>query len=138
MYLKNAKFDNKESFAIVSHRGLNFFGFSTLHPEDEPSKFFGCKIAEMRATIKALKYELALKKEKCEECRKFVNAVSQQKNFDKTSSTAKAMYHQLNIKIKEVNKLIDEINKIQKDIQISIKQREIVSNAIKQNKLKKK
>ena len=101
------------SFVIVEHLNKRFFGQSYCIDGDDFSNITGCRYAQTKAEIKALKYELQLKKKACDECRKFVNAVSQYKNFDRTSPTAKAMYRQLNRRIKEVNTLIERINQKQ-------------------------
>ena len=111
----------KVSTVEIEHMGKPFTDYAYCHPDDEWSEFTGCRIAETRATIQALKYERTIKIKKCEECRKFVKAVEQYKNFDKTSSTAKAMYRQLNRRIKEVNDLTDLINNIELNLKASIR-----------------
>ena len=101
-----------ESYVIINYLDADFYGKAKCHPEDKEymGEFTGKSYAYERACIKAMKYELALEKTKCEECRKFVKSCMSYKNFDKTSGTAKAMFRQLNIRIKEVNKIIDAIN----------------------------
>ena len=127
-----------KSISVVKHRKRQYYGYAWVHPEDEKiaSKYTGCRYAEMRAEIKALKAEHKREKTACEECRKFVKACSQYKNFDKDSSTAKAMYRQLNRRIKRVNQLADEINKKINDLDIAIKQKEIVHKALKRKRTK--
>ena len=82
------------SYATVIHtiNGVErrFQGTSKLHPEEEhSSRFTGCRYAEMRAQLKALKAERVYVLTKCEECRKFVKTCSQYKGWDKSSTTAK-------------------------------------------------
>lgn len=124
-----------KSFATVEHTigGVKrrFEGMAKIHPEeDHSSKFTGCRYAEMRAQIKALKAERAELIMKCEECRKFVKACAQYGNWDKTSPTAKAVYRQLNRRIKEVNELTDRITQLQWDLNIAIKQQDSIGKKL--------
>lgn len=131
--------DTGKSTSVIKYKKNKYYGYARLHPEDKEktSKFTGCRYAEMRAEIKALKAEHKREKLACEECRKFVTACSQYKNFDKESPTAKVMFRQLNRRIKRVNSLADLINKKMSDLETAIKQKEIVSNAL-ERKLKQK
>ena len=125
---------NGQSTCLVSHKGKIYKGEARLHPDDKKdglgSKYTGCRYAEMRAEIKALKTEYQKEKAACEECRKFVKACSQYRNFDKESTTAKVMYRQLNRRIKKVNKIADAINQKIQDLDIAIRQKEIVHKAL--------
>ena len=124
-----------KSYATVEHLGRRYQGMAKLHPEEETaSKFTGCRYAEMRAQIKALKFEREMKIQKCNECRKFIKTCSQYKGWDKESSTAKAIYTQLNKRIKEVNKLTNEINRLIWDLNIAIKQQESVHKKLAASK----
>ena len=118
----------------ITHKKKNYYGEARLHPEDKEkglgSKYTGCRYAEIRAEIKALKNEYKNEKAKCEECRKFVKACSQYAKFDKESETAKAIFKQLNQRIKKVNKLADKINEKTMDLEIAIKQKDIVHRAL--------
>lgn len=125
----------KKSYATIEH-SINgtkkqFEGVSKVHPEEEhASKFTGCRYAEMRAQIKALKAERTDLIIKCEECRKFVKACSQCKNWDKDSPIAKVVYRQLNQRIKQINKITDEINQLQWDLNIAIRQQDTVGKKL--------
>lgn len=133
MRLIDAKYDeiSGESYAVVEHRGKQYVGMAWLHTEEEySSKFTGCRYAEIRAEIKALKDERRELIAACEECRKFVKACSQYKNWDKKSLVAKVVYKQLNKRIKEVNKLTDKINNLNWDLNIAIKQQDMVHNKL--------
>lgn len=125
-----------KSISVIKHKKKKYYGYAWIHPEDKEiaSKYTGCRYAEMRAEIKALKAEHKREKAACEECRKFVKACSQYKNFDKDSPTAKAMYRQLNRRIKRVNQLADEINQKMINLETAIKQKEIVSKALERKK----
>lgn len=110
------------SKVVVKYKGLLYSGLAICHPDDEFSEFTGCRYAEMRAEIKALKAEHKQKKHDCEECRKFVKAVSQYAQFDPKSPSARAMFRQLNCRIKEVNKIAEEIGKREFNLQLAIRQ----------------
>jgi len=120
------------SVVVIEHLNKRFVGYARLHPDDEDraSEIIGGKYAEIRATIKALKYERKLEKEKCEECRKFVRACEQYKGFDKSSPTARAMYRQLNRHIKRVNEIAEVINNLMSTLEEDIKIRDIIVNKI--------
>ena len=138
MRLVDALF-NKEtgiSQAEVEHLGKHFFAIAKCHPDDMPevSKFAGCGYAETRAIIKALKWERKKKMQECEVIRKFVKAVGQYKNFNSEDPSAKAMYRQLNRRIKEVDAITDEINKEMQNLQTAIAQRDVVKRAIKRRR----
>lgn len=122
------------SVCEVVHKKQTYTGLSKLHPDDKEaglgSRYTGCRYAELRAEIKALKDEYNREKAACEECRKFVKACSQYKIFDKESPTAKAIFRQLNRRIKKVNELADLINKKLSDLDVAIKQKDIVHRAL--------
>lgn len=114
--------DKGESVVKVKHRGKIYIGKAQLHPEDSWSEFTGARYAEIRAEISALKDEYKQKKHDCEECKKFTIAVSQYANFDKASPSARAMYRQLNRRIKEVNNIAIEINRKELSLKFAISQ----------------
>ena len=130
--------NGKPSFAEIEHKNKCYYGIAWVHPDDtdRANQYEGCRIAHERAIIKALKADYKEKKAACEECRKFVKAVTQYKNFNQNDPSAKVMFRQLNRRIKEVNRLADEINRRMKDLNTSITQREIVINAIERKKSK--
>ena len=123
------------STVIIKHKGNEYVGQAKCHPDDTFSEFTGCRYAQERAEINALKDEWKQKKHDCDECRKYLIAVSQYAGFDKESSTAKAMFRQLNRRIKEVNKLAEIISKKQFNLQVAIKQQDSFNNKIEQMRL---
>lgn len=139
MQLIHSKYDELTGISIcdIKYKGIIYRGIAQLHLDDrlanKGSKFTGCRFAEMRAQIKALKAEYKEEKAVCEECRKFVKACTQYKNFDNESPTAKAMFRQLNRRIKRVNDLADKINEKINALQIAIKQKDIVSKALEKH-----
>lgn len=134
MIFQDSKTDKEKgtSTVIIKHRKKLYSGMAKLHPEDNWSELTGCRYAEKRAEIKALKDELKQKKQDCESCRNFVKSIMCYKNFNKEDPTAKAMFRQLNRRIKEVNKLIDNINILELNLKIQIRQQ----NDIKQHQIK--
>ena len=141
MHLISSYFNEEtgKSIVVIKHKKKIYEGTAKLHPEDvdKASKYAGCRFAEIRAEIQALKIEYRKEKAACEEIRKFVRACTQYKNFDETSPTAKAMYRQLHRRIKRVNDLADLINQKLQDLETAIKQKEIVVNAL-ERKIKQK
>lgn len=116
--------ENGLSTVQIQYKKNNYQGKAKLHPDDTWSEFTGCRYAQERAEIKALKAEYQEKKEKCEECRKFVVAVQQYSKFNSEDPSARAMFRQLNRRIREINKLADEINKKEFSLKIAIRQQD--------------
>ena len=138
MKLVNAHFDSEtgKSWAVIEHKKTKFVGHAKCHPDDraEVSKFAGCGYAESRAIIKALKFERKEEIKECEAIRKFVKAVTQYKDFDSTSREARAMFRQLNRRIKKVNMLTMKINEEMRNLEAAIAQRDVVKRAIKRRR----
>lgn len=117
--------ENGSSTVIIQHLGKKFVGDAKFNPEDETgaSEFAGCTYAETRATIKALKYELNIAKNKLREAQDFVKSCECYKDFDPNSPSAKVFYRQLNRRIKRVEDLKNEIKTMQLSLKASIKAR---------------
>jgi len=109
------------SEVVIEHRGENFYGYAKCHPDDEWSEFAGCRLAELRAQIKALKSDYQEAKARYEECRKFVNAIKTYKNFNAEDASAKAMFRQLNRRAREVNLLNTRIAALELELKASIR-----------------
>jgi hypothetical protein len=117
--------------ATVRHLGQYFTGQSYRHPEEEyPSNYAGCQYAEIRATIKALKYERELAKHKADIAKEFVRKCEDRKEFQEEDSTTRAMYKELNAQINKVNKLTDAINLLLEDLDRLPKRRDVVNKAM--------
>lgn len=125
--------DKGLSIVSVEYKGNNYQGRAKLHPNDVWSEFTGCRFAEERAEIKALKAEYKQKRHDCEECRKFVAAVRQYSKFNPKDPSAKAMFRQLNCRIKEVNQLIDKINQKEFNLHVAIRQQDKFNSKIAKN-----
>lgn len=134
----SSEYDSKwgESCVIMQHLGKKFYGFANLHPDDKEnaSEYAGCGLAELRATVKALKYERKLAKNKSDEALDFVKACEGYAKFDPESETAKAIYRQLERRIKRVNDLTDQINDLLEQIKVYAHRRQILINAIDRKK----
>ena len=117
--------ENGHSTVIVQHLGRKFVGEGRFNPEDKSgaSEFAGCTYAETRATIKALKYELNIAKNKMREAQDFVKSCECYKDFDPNSPSAKVFYRQLNRRIKRVEDLKNEIKTMQLSLKASIEAR---------------
>lgn len=131
MQLPKIKFINSEtnsetkmSWVTVQMRGKEYTGSSKCHPEDTWSEFTGCRYAEARAEIEALKDLYHQKKEACENFKDFIKSLECYKDFDKESPVAKTVYRQLNSRVKEVNYLADAINEREFNLLIAIKQQD--------------
>lgn len=116
--------ETRISYVTVENKGAVYTASAKCHPDDEFSVFTGCRYAEMRAEIKALKAEYYQKKHDCDECRKFVSMVQQYACFNREDPSAKAMFRQLNRRIREVNALADEINKRELALRVAIRQQD--------------
>ena len=127
----------RKNIVFLEHMGEEFIGEARLHPDDKDyySAIVGGTIAEARATIKALKYELKVKKDLYKTQKNFVKACEQYKNFDKTSSTARAIYRQLNRLRKQIREIQTDIQEITDIIAAGIKKREkFIQRTKKENK----
>ena len=128
------------SFAYIRHLNNAFIGKAKLHPDDKDkaSKFAGCEYAEIRATIKALKYEKSIKKANYKNLENFVKACGTYKNFDKESKTAKAVYRQLNRKKREIEKIDENIKLLQDELRKKIKLRDEMYDKLNSRTVSKK
>ena len=125
----NSEYNEKTGTANVVVRGKHGdigSGKARLHEKDREygSELVGCGIAHARARINLKKKRYQRLKAECEANRKFVQTVLSDKNFDKTSDTAKCIFKQMNAKIAEVNRLATEISNDMTELEASITKRE--------------
>lgn len=125
-------FDTGISEVVVQHLGKKFIGTAKLHPDDKDkvSNYTGCQIAEMRATIKALKHERKIAKNKSDMALDFIKSVENYTKFNKEDESAKSMYRQLNRRIKEVNDITDQINELYYEIDMLPRKKSVILNSI--------
>lgn len=137
---KDSYYNEQDGMSVVTieYHGNEFVGSARLHPDDaeKASKYAGCRFAEQRAYIKMLKSILADERIKCDACRNFVKSCESYKNWDRKSPLAKDAYRQLNLRIKKVNEIIEEINNAIDDLDKSIRRQEIITNALQTKKSK--
>ena len=122
------------SKVTITYKNKIFTGIAKKDPVDIWSSFAGLTLAEMRAFLKLKKYEYKQAKERAEVCRKFVESLKQYKKFDPNSDTAKAVFRQLNCRIKEVNAIGDEITNLELSIMKYLTGREKVLKSLKDKK----
>jgi len=114
------------SQVCIEHKGQIYAGVAKCHPDDTWSEFTGCKFAELRATKKALKAQYKEEKLKLDAIKTFMTAVSQYKNFDNESSTAKAMYRQYNRRVKRLEEIASDISAIDDVIKARLKSLKVI------------
>ena len=119
------------SEVVIEHRGENFYGYAKCHPDDEWSEFAGCRLAELRAQIKALKSDYQKARASYNECKKFVNSIKTYKNFNAEDPTAKAMFRQLNRRAREVNALNTRIAALELTLRASIRMQDQIRTKAK-------
>ena len=114
------------STVVIEHMNHEFIGTAKLHPEDINfgSSYTGCTLAELRATIKALKYERKQVHRQTKEWTRFLNACTGCKKFNRYSNTAKVVFRQYNRQVKYMNDLAEEIKKLKNDETTIIKTRD--------------
>lgn len=122
------------SKVTITYKNKIFTGIAKKNPEDTWSNFAGLALAEMRALLKLKKYEYKQAKQRAEVCRKFVESLKQYKKFNPDSDTAKAVFRQLNCRIKEVNAIGDKITKLELGIMKYLTEREKVLKSLKDKK----
>lgn len=124
------------STVVIQHLGIKFTGRAYLHPDDKEnvSSFAGCRYAETRAMIKALKYERMIAKNKADMAIDLLKSCQCYKNFNAEDATAKVLYRQINRRVKRVNELTDEINNLIKSIDKGIFVRDITLKGIERRK----
>lgn len=128
----------RTSKVTIKMNGKEYTAKSVCALEDNFSKFTGCRFAEIKARIKGMKDLYRKEKRNCEECRKFVNAVSQYAGFDPKSPEARMMFRQLNRRIKRVNDIATQINLEKFILKVGIQKQTRLNNKIKQDKLNTK
>lgn len=126
------------STVIMQHLGKKFIGtaHATEQDQEKASEYAGCAYAELKATIKALKYERKIAKERADQAYDFVKAIQCYSKFNKDSASAKVVYRQLRQRIKRVNDLTDQINEVYKNLDYSIHHREVILEVFKKKKSK--
>ena len=118
----------------VSNGGRQYTGIAKLADGDNWSEIFGCRIAELRATVSALNDVIDTKRMELKAIENFLKASNCYKNFDSNSATAACLYRQVNRKKKEILKLKEQRAGLKKFIIDSIEMREKIEKRITNKK----
>lgn len=134
MILTDANYDKETgvSKCTILHNGVKYYGEARLHPDDKDnwSSFLGCRIAEARATLKALKAEKKEKQQKLHYYENFVKTLLSYKEVNTESKEYKTIKKIIWKKMKELQHLNALIVHYQGEIKTLPIKREIVVRAI--------
>lgn len=123
--LKYAYFNEEsgESFVIISTNLGNFDGSCKLHDEDKDiqSKFFGCRIAEMRAVAKYGKEKIKLLKNKVNTLKNLISELEKMNGYDKNSVEARFIRKQYFILQERLNRWNQNLINLQENTYNSMK-----------------
>lgn len=123
----SSSYDEKSGISTVTmqHFGRKFIGTAKFCSDDPnpSSEFVGCRFAEFKATIAALKYEREIAKIKAKEASDFVKSCSCYKEFDSENPVAKLMERQLKKRQQRVEDITKEIEMFYKSIEETKKRR---------------
>jgi hypothetical protein len=123
----NYKEDLGRSFCVVeSDRGYEYFGHARLHPDDAEwaSQFTGCRIAELRAELNALKDECQWAKAEYKFYKDFVTSCTQYKNWNPEDKSAKVVFRQLNRRRRAMEKAAAAVAEKEQEIAVAVKSTE--------------
>lgn len=128
------------TYVKIAYKNKIFLGECFVHPEDNKKKsyLFGATIAYKRAVRKALICEIEDTKEQFKVYQNLLTACQSTKGWNPKEKSAKIFYRQFNILAKRLNNLQNEKIELEDDIYFSIKQRDIVTNAIDRKKRQNK
>lgn len=121
------KEDCGSSFCVVeSDRGYAYFGHARLHPDDAEwaSQFTGCRIAELRAELNALKDECQWAKAEYKFYKDFVTSCTQYKNWNPEEKSAKVVFRQLNRRRRAMEKAAAAVAEKEQEIAVAVKSTE--------------
>lgn len=132
----SSSYDNAtgEATVIMQHLGVKFTGTAKVHPDEKEnaSELAGCYYAELRATVKALKFEKQMLKDQYKIIKNFVDHCEDYNTFNKTDASALAVYRQLNRRKTAIKKINDEIIQLNLELRKSIIHRSHILHAVKQ------
>jgi len=122
----------------IEHKGNLFFGEAIVAPEDKDSysAIFGGRLAETRAYHEALKFRLAEARLELHTLDNLLKACSNTKKFNREEDSAKVLFHQYNIKKKQVEQLKNQVKAIKDSIKLMIDDREKYIKKLEANRTK--
>lgn len=114
----NADFNSDTGISTVTIRTPlgEFTGTATLHQDDYPSKFKGCRIAELRADVKYLKAYRRQFRNELNGLNKLVGRMSSYRNYNYNSIEAISVRKAIEETKHQINKLSIQITLYQKEI----------------------
>lgn len=116
----NADYDENTQLATatIQYGKEQFIGYAKPYgtDADTPNRFRGCRIAELKATKKAIKNTLAKMSEEYGTIHQFMLNCLQTKAFDVNSPTAKVMFRQENVLLNRISKGEYLLSEIQEQI----------------------
>lgn len=131
----SSSYDEESGLARVTmqHLGQKFLGTAQVHPDekDKGSEYAGCYYAEIRATIRALKYEKNIISYEYNVLKRTIKSCECYKKFNNEEGSAKVLYRQINRKKKRIDDITKEIDEYKKELQRAISNRANFLNAMK-------
>lgn len=118
--LKEAIYNQNDGYScvtITTDLG-EFSGYCKLHDEDKDiaSNFFGCKIAEMRATVKYGKAKIKKLKNKIDIIKNLIDNLEKINNYNKNSAEARYIRKQYYILTESLNQWTKNLTKLNEQI----------------------
>lgn len=105
------------SSCTLKYNAIKYTGTAKLSEEDKilKSKRRGCTIAGDKALLQILKVQRAQAKKDLDNVLNIINCIRTRKTFDPTDGSAKALYKELNARQRVYNKIVMEIEELQKN-----------------------
>lgn len=115
----------KVSSTLMKHMGQYFYGDAITAPDEpNPSELFGGRLSEARAMLHGFQYENMVRYNEFHTIQNLVNACCQTKKFDKESSSAKVLFHQLNIAEKRYKEAREKVRLTKEGIKRMLDERD--------------
>lgn len=108
--------ETKTSTVKVANALGIFTGYAKCHPEDSESSFLGCHLAEYRANIKALRYEINLIKAQINILNQTYNMFKDNRYFNENSLESRKIRKMIYIKEAKYKELKAQINSLNQRI----------------------
>lgn len=106
--------DTRVSTVTIANALGNFTGYATCHPDDNVSSFFGCNIAEYRATIKSLREEKRIVKFQIKALKEAYDMFCNTSDFNPNCNEARKVRKAIKIKENRFEDIINIIDSLQK------------------------
>lgn len=114
-----------ESEVAIENKNGIFIGLAQCHPEEQhPSKFAGCRIAEVRAHIQAAQYEKKILNYQIKELQNFEKILKGLKNYNPNSLEARRLRRRIHELKEEKNKKNNLILSMKRSLKKSMDERD--------------